>query len=394
VYKYLYGDSTESPLQTDFLRLLENFIETSVNTINLENAVFDLKETIMDRRRLKNSVLVEMDNFLLTVENAISDAVSKSKEQETIAKYAEKSKDFLKKFIVDGKTKFSDDIFQEIVQFEKQTEETDNDIKKILESFFILDPIPIVNKKYTIKTVGKNYSIKVQTEFEGNISCIFYINSPEIPFWNRLVKVSDFEEGVDIPAKMKKPFLKKELIPEIISIDDYFLSELMLSGKEIEVVFRKRSNSNTERCRLKMNLIEEFSVEVYFVEEETEKNISAIPELKDQFNILRLRELGEEIVKQTEGLYPKRQKLESIYFNGKDVIAENLVFELLLKTAEIFVPIIANIKAHSPSEEELSIKEEVEDGKRQEIYLKKSQIKDRLSEIKGKGDKLLEILNI
>ena len=69
--RFLFGDSTEFQMQIDFLRLLNNFVETSVKTIKLENAVFDLKEMIMDRRRLKNSVTDEMDNFILTVESAI-----------------------------------------------------------------------------------------------------------------------------------------------------------------------------------------------------------------------------------------------------------------------------------------------------------------------------------
>src|SRR3989304_6467546 len=146
--KYLFGDSTDFPAQIDFLRLLNNFVETGVKAVTLENTVFDLKETIMDRRRLKNSVLDEMDNFLLTVENAISGAVSSSKEQETIIRYAEKSKDFLKKFIEDGKTKFSDEIFQEIAQFEKKVEENDEENRRTLESFFIQDPLPVINKQY------------------------------------------------------------------------------------------------------------------------------------------------------------------------------------------------------------------------------------------------------
>ena len=36
-----------------------------------------------------------MDNFILAVENAIEGAVARSKEQETIVKYADKSKEYL-----------------------------------------------------------------------------------------------------------------------------------------------------------------------------------------------------------------------------------------------------------------------------------------------------------
>ena len=393
--KYLYGDSTELPLQRDFLGLLDNYIDISVKSITIENAVFDLKETIKDRRGLKNSVLDEMDNFVLTVETAISGAVSRSKEQEMIVKYADKSKDFLKKFIEDGKTKFSEEIFREINEFEKKVEENDEENRRTLESFFIQDPLPIINKQYTIKSTKDGYSAKVQIDYDGNISSLFDIASSEISFWKRHIKARDFIKGLEIPARMKKPFLKKELVPDFITMDDYILSDLMISGKELEVVLRKRLDTSAERFRLKMNFVDEFSVEVYHAEEnEVEKNIQAVPELKNTLNILRLRELGEKILEQVEDLYPKKQKLEYLYLNGKDVLEENLVFGLMQKIAEIFAPTISEIKKHSPFEEELSLKSEDESGNRSEIYLKKSVVKDKLYGIKEKGRKLFDILDV
>jgi len=110
---------------------------------------------------------------------------------------------------------------------------------------------------------------------------------------------------------MKKPFLKKELVPDIVSIDDFLLGDLILSDKELEVVFRKRLDTNAERFRLKMNLKGDFSVDVSHAEENgVDKSITAVPELKSELNILRLQELGGKIVEKTNYLYPKKQKFE------------------------------------------------------------------------------------
>jgi len=382
-------------MQIDFLRLLNNFVETSVKTIKLENSVFDLKETIMDRRRLKNSVIDEMDNFTLTVENAIVGAVSRSKEQETIVKYAQKSKEFLKKFIEDGKTNFTNEIFQEIAQFEKNIEEADEENKKTLESFFIFDPIPIIFQIYTIKAAEKGFTAKVQIDSEDGISCFFDIASSESPFWKGNVRVRDFVKGVEIPARMKKPFLKKELLPDIVNIDDFLLGDLILSDKELEVVFRKKSDTNSERFRLKMNLKGDFSVNVYHSQEnDVEKSINAVPELKNELNILRLQELGEKIVEKTNYLYPKRQKLKTILLKDKDVFEENLVYELMQNIAKILSPTVVEIKKRSPSNMELSLKSEDESGKRNEIYLKKSEVREKLNAINEKGAMLLERLEV
>jgi Mg2+ and Co2+ transporter CorA len=141
--------------------------------------------------------------------------------------------------------------------------------------------------------------------------------------------------------------------------------------------------------------LENFAVEVYHAEENgVEKNIQAIPELKEALNAFRLRELGEKIVEQISILYPKKQRLEALYLDSKDVLEENLVFELMQKVADLFAPTVAEIKNHSPSAEELSLKAEDETGVRSEIYLKKSQVKEKLTAIKEKGDRLLEILGV
>ncbi len=393
--KYLYGDSTESPLPRDFLALMDNYIDTSVKAIMLENTVFNLKEDIRDRRKLKNSVLEQLDICLSAGEQAISSAVATSKEKTTISQYAEKSKDFLKKFIDEGKTKFSDEIFKEISDFENKVNAADRENRTTLESFFIQDPLPISDKNYIIKATKDGFTAKVKVDFEGDISAVYSITCSQVPFWNRHVRASDFLKGVEIPARMKKPLLKKEEVPDIVGIDDYHVSDIALLGKELEVVFRKRPDIDSERFRLKMIFKDPFAIEIYHAEEkEVEKYIQSIPAMNAALDVAKLRELGEKIIARANTLYPKKRYIDSIQLSQKDVLEENQIFELMQKAAEVYAPVVAMIKKHSPSGEELSLKAEDESGKRSEIYLKKSRVKDKLSAIKEKGDKLLKILDI
>ncbi len=265
----------------------------------------------------------------------------------------------------------------------------------MLESFFIYDPIPVIGKKYTIKLSEKGYSAKVQVDCESGISCLFDIASSESPFWKGHVRTRDFVKGVEIPARMKKPFLKKELMPDIVNMDYFLFCELNFSDKELEVVFRRRQDIKAEQIRLKMIFNDEFSVDVSHAEENgAEKNILTVPELKNELNVLRLQELGRKIVEQTNNLYPKKHRLETILLEGRDVFEENLIFLLMQKVAEIFTPTVLEIKNHSPSGEELSLKSEDEYGTRNEIYLKKSDAKERFDTIDEKGLKLFELLGI
>lgn len=393
--KFLYGNSTESPLQRDFLALLDNYVDTSVKVITLENNVFDLKEDIRDRRKLKNSVIEQLDNCFNTAEQAISNAVATSKEKTAISQYAAKSKEFLKKYIEDGKTKFSNEVFQEISEFDKKVNASDKENRAILESFFIQDPLPIINTNFIIKATKDGFAAKVKVDFEGEISAIYGIISTQVPFWNRHVRISDFIKGIEIPARMRKPLLKKEEIPDIVAVDDYLLTDVVQLGKELEVVIRKRPDMESERFRIKMVFKDEFAMEVYHAEEkEVEKYIQAVPAMSNAVNIPKLRELGEKVMGRVNTLYPKKRFMESLQFNQKDILEENQIFELMHKIAELYAPTIALIKKNSPSGEELSLKMEDDSGKRSEIYLKKSRVKEKLSVIKEKGDKLLKSLDI
>jgi hypothetical protein len=368
--RFLYGDSTEFDLQIDFLRLIHNFVETGVRTIKYENAIFDLKNNIIERKRYNVSVIGDMNSFVLNVEKAISGAVASSKEQDTLVEYADKSRDLFNKFIDESKTKFSDEILKEIGQLEKGIKEACEENRKILESFFIYDPIPIVDEKYTIRATEKGYSAQLKIDCEDGISCLFHVASSESPFWRNHVRARDFVKDVQIPARMKKPFFKKELVPDIVNINDFIIVDLVLSDKELEVVFRKRLDIKAEAFRLKMKFEKEFSVEVSETEENgTQRSIDEIPELKNELNYLRLQEIGLKIIEKTKYLYPKKQKLEAIFLEEKDVFEENLVFELMQKVAVIFAPTIAEIKKHSPSGEELSLKSEDEQGTRHEIWV-------------------------
>lgn len=390
--KYLYGDSTEAPLKRDFLGLLDNFIETGVEVIKLENTVFNLKDDIRERRRLKNSVLEEMDSFQSTIYEAISVAVSKSKEKENISHYADRSKHFLEKFVIEGKKEFSDGIRGEIEQLDAKINESKQKNMKTLEPFFMKDPLPITKKKYTVKATKEGYSAKVVVEYEGDISCVFAINTPGLEFWKKHVRGVDFLRGVSIPARMKKPLLKKEHEPDYISIDYYYLTDLVISGNRLEAVFRKNLDVNSERCRLKINL-DGVDVDVYYAgENSVEKNVRATPGLETALKTTKLLELGELLEKMTEGLFDKRYALEGTYLMGIDVFEENIIFDLLERIAEVFAPTVSGIKQHTPADEELSLKVEDDSGKRGEIYLKKADLREKLARVGKKGDRLLEVL--
>ena len=73
---------------------------------------------------------------------------------------------------------------------------------------------------------------------------------------------------------------------------------------------------------MKMNFSDEFNVEVFHAEEnQVEKNIQTVPELKSALNTFRLRELGEKILERTGAKERHRLKTGSRKQEKKDYAA-------------------------------------------------------------------------
>lgn len=387
--RYLFGDSTESNIERNYLELLENFVGTSIETIGLDNEILVLKGHIDNRNKLKKCVFDNMANFTSLIDKTISNSSIERKDDDMFVQCSERSKELLTVSIDNCKAKFADEISQEILPYQGKISEIEDKNKKMLEPFLIQDPIPIISKKYTIKAIKDDYSAKVQINCTGNISYIFSVASSDISFWDSHVRVSDFVRGLKISIGMKKSFLKKDLVPNFINFDDYLLSDAEFSEEGIEAIFRESLDTALGQIRLKVNLINDVPIEVYYTEEDgLERNIVDIPELRDSLNIPGLNMLEKGIVDQANDFYFKRRSLLEIYLDNIDVIKEGQIFELMLKIADIYTPILMEIKSHSPHNEELSLKIEDDGGKRTEIYVKKSHIREKLSVLNEKGDKL------
>lgn len=393
--RYLFGDSTEFPLQRNFLELLNSFVDISVESIINENEILLFKEDIDHICKIKDTVQDNMDLFSSTVDNMISDIVSNNGNRDHIVKFAGKSKDFLKMTADIYKENFSQEVLQETSQLEKMIYDIREKNRKMLERFFYIDPIYAINKECSLKTTKEGYSIKIKVEYEGDISCIFDIPPSELFFWGEYIKTSEFVKGIEIPIGMKKVLFRKELKPEYINVDDYIFSDIIFSksGQIIEIVLNERLGESSQRFRLKIDLTGESSSNVYYIEKDSiERHINE--EFKNELDMQKLHKLGKKIVEQIDDLSSKKPRLENICLNSTNIIENDNVFEFVLDISKIYAPIIAEINKHSPLKEELSLKIEEDINQRKEIYLKKSQIKDRLNIIKDKGDKLFECLGL
>ena len=70
----------------------------------------------------------------------------------------------------------------------------------------------------------------------------------------------------------------------------------------------------------------------------------------------------------------RKQKVDSVVLDGHDVFEDERVAAFINAFIAQYAPIVGEIARRSPAPRELSLKLEHEDGRREEIYLKKDQL--------------------
>jgi hypothetical protein len=78
---------------------------------------------------------------------------------------------------------------------------------------------------------------------------------------------------------------------------------------------------------------------------------------------------------------PKRNSVRGVRLDGQDAFAHDLGPRLFDRLIERFAPYVQDIARRSPSVHELSLKLEKEDGRREELYLRKSELVDELTSL-------------
>ena len=107
-----------------------------------------------------------------------------------------------------------------------------------------------------------------------------------------------------------------------------------------------------------------------------------------------VEKLWQAIRAECQALMDHKERLTKLELDGKDVFAEHLALDLVRRLVATFAPTAKEIAARSPSAEELSLKTESEDGRREEIYLKKEEIFRKLQPLPASGREVFAPLGL
>jgi len=392
----MYGDSTEFPLKNDFLAVLRDFIDVVVKVADLEEELLDADETVKTLECEKESSLEDIESFKDRILVSINETLESFEEDDVLLDCSAEIKKFVSK-TCDSRAKNRTYSITSIVASEHETiAGLEQRMMALLDGFFIRDSINAKEYSLELNREGESYNGKLTLFYDKEITCQFETNTGVIGFWNVLRRVTEFKKNVKIPVGMKKPLLKKEFIVDYVNIGDYVLTEVTTRDKKVQMVLRRQIGIDTDCFKLDLNYdSENFDPTIIYVDRDCqEHNIMRAEELSTVIDLQNIKELGTNVLTKAEELIPQKDELLSINLNGENVVKDRRTHELMITIAQIYEPIISEIREKSISETELILKAQDESGERREIYLKITEITELLNKLNKTGKEIINALKL
>ena len=382
--RFLFGDSAPFPAQYDFLVALEAFVENAARAVKLDAEVRELRDAsrvaVQTRAHAVEALQSFHDATLRTLEpTVIADREALSLE------YARHVSDSASHVLEDIKRTAAQTTATEQARMQGEIDRRHGEIRTALAAFLTRVRLPVTQSTVSMRLQdGRNELSAVLTSL-GVLTTTFMLTVKESPAWHAPRRVGDFAKGVELPVGVKRSWFSKDVANEMTSIDDYIVGAMALSDDDAKITLRKKV-TDKDSVVLDVRRIEGvLSAELHHI---GEAGTDASPTALDDAAIAHVERLWDAMRSGVSDVLGHRERLLAVAMDGGDVCEKNLVTALIEKIVAQIAPTVSEIARRSPNALELSLKAESEQGRREEIYVKKADLAAKLEPLGASERKL------
>jgi hypothetical protein len=250
---------------------------------------------------------------------------------------------------------------------------------------------PVAATRYRVRLTDGRYRWWATCKLGGRMEVTYVLSTEPATKWNEPRKVSSLVGDLEVQVGLKKGWLSRELVPLQQSLADLVIGAAVIEEGRAEIHLRKKADASASSVVLQLS--RNGTVVNADIERPADTGESA-PSHAAYEDIAKLEAFWHALALAGETLLPKREAVEDATLDGRDVLEGAHTLELVDFFVQAFAPTVTEISRRSPSPRELSMKLEHDDGRREEIYLQKSQLAAHLATLDESMQKKLAPLEI
>ncbi|AYK14166.1 MAG: hypothetical protein GX302_10055 [Methanosarcina flavescens] len=373
--RYTFQDSTDFPIQRDFIRDLQDFIRISKEVIPLEKSAITIKNESREKLGVFERRIQEIDRL----EKDIRDYI----ESRTTGVDAAEILEIRERILETSSSVALEKKNEKLAELDRQnkldlmeTQQLYTRMLSVLGPFFE-DSIYGAQNTYYAYIEDK----VLRGKHIGSIENMKY--EFDLLFTQDTLKVKDLQ-NLSLPVWSKSGILSREKKVKSFDVSEFYITNIEYEGNNLRAVIEDKDPENRfiissdEKAFLIMRRDYEITRDADLAAALNKDSVDAF--------ILKLKNFFRESV--------GSERLRRITIDGRNAVEENKIFDCLKLIASIYGKLVTECLERGYTEGEITIKIEEPGGIRTEKYLKKSEIYRELSTIGSEGKELAALLRV
>ncbi len=373
---YLYGDSSDSGLELNYIELLRDFLDFAVQIMLSEQRIEEVLQQSEDQKSKANS---ELENL-----RALGDAVGRALEQsksggqnsvtnKSIAALRQVCQDTLRKAAESLKAQVA--AGNQEIQVRKQRERAGN--AKITERLLLHHELPDSTNTVaiTLNGEGSGYGARVDGSCKQGLRWTFAAEIPAQNQFHEVLKVSTLSPDLTIELPEMSGLLRKSVKLKPYRVSTFYLTGLADEGHDVVLKLRSALVSQ-DPTGLDVRVTRAAGrVSVKRID----KGEEAAPFQVSDTDAAAFMKICEELEGDRLALVDYRAKLLKLLFDGQELSECPDPKILLRRLIDRIGPVIRKIAEHSLAESELVLKRVLANDRREEIFASRADLIGKLS---------------
>jgi len=388
--KYLYGDSTPSPLEFNFIQCLRETVDFALQVLQAEQQMQVESGRAAERRRAADAELAKVEGMAGLVQRALEDAAKATPESPSgrCASSIIKSAIDLSK----GESDRAKAAFHEVLsRLESQVAKQRDACLKAFEKLLLKQDL--VDARTTIHLQlrgGTRFDARLSLATSYGIEATLDLDVPATHPFAKPVRLDQFVPQLELETQ-EAGWLSKETKLRPHRLDKYFVSEVSIA--QDQMVLKLRQGADGTGRGFDARLRRQPPQALIFRVDDPPKAGEQPLEIKSA-DVAKYLALWDTLASAAADLLKSRRALTLATIDGKALKDHDrpsvLVERIMAKTG----PIVQEIARRSPSPNELVLKRLLGDDRREEIFLSKEELRKKIEALPQAQLRLLEPLGL
>jgi hypothetical protein len=372
---HVYGDSTPFPYDVDYIDLSRLAVDCAVQLMSAQHAIATSLERAESLGQERRSEVGRINAMAHAIETAIDPFVKAGAAPPD--RLAQRMLECIKGTASAELATLEHQAAEEASHIRNIVARSAETAQRALEGFLIRHDLPGTELSLSWSSAGEqSYSATVTVKTPFGIEGVFSLAIPPDHLWSRSRRVGDLSPGLEVHFPQQAGWLSKRVEMAPLKLDRLFISVIKLDATSAEFSLRKAPSSGVG-YRVLMTMHDERRVEIQPLSEEGVPDVDA-PLSLDAADSEQMLSFCARVVGSTSDLSTMRRSMVSVEYDGEalndakwpEAVAQRLISQL--------APVMNEISNRSGAPGELVLRREVGGGRREEVYVTKAELYEKV----------------